>query len=109
MGKTYLGNAFSLAMLSNLPAQLQVEEVGIEDIPTDVESCVSHESTSQVLSKLLQRDVPFNRVNVSLSKGDTLYVFQVLKRPQEGQVFTAKELEEIVSSKLYKILKVTVE
>ena len=108
MGRTYLGNAFSLAMLSDLPATVRVEEVGIENIPANVESVISHESTSQVLSKLLQRDVPFNRVNVSLSKGDTLYVFQVLKRPAEGQIFTTKELEEIISSKLYKILKVSI-
>ena len=108
MGKVYLGNAFSLAMLSDLPATVRVEEVKATTIPTDAESIISHESTAQVVSRLLGREIPFNRVNVSLSKGDTLYVFQVLKRPAEGQIFTTKELEEIISSKLYKILKVSI-
>lgn len=105
----YLGNAFSLAMLSTFPSAIKVEEVGIENIPDNVESVVSHESTAQVVSRLLKREVPFNRVNISLKRGDVLYVFQVLKRPREGQIFSQAELQEIVQNHLYKILKVKVE
>jgi len=81
---------------------LMVEEVSVRDIPRDVESVVSHESTAQVLTSLLNREVKFNRVNVSLRKGDTLYVFQVLQRPREGQVFTTDELQQIINEKKYK-------
>jgi hypothetical protein len=68
---TYLGNAFSLQMLAEIPSTLKVEEVSWGEIPAGVVSVVGHQDTARVLG------VPFNRVSITLEKGDILYVAQL--------------------------------
>jgi len=74
----YLGNAFSLQMLPTLPAVVKVEEVEAGDIPADAVSVIGHVDTANVLSDILGRDVPYNRVSIQLQPGDVLYVAQVV-------------------------------
>lgn len=68
----YLANAFSLQMLD-----LKGSPVGnlnyevVSTFPDDVVSVVGHPDTAAVLG------VPCNRVNLSLKKGDVLYVAQL--------------------------------
>lgn len=69
MGKTYVGNAFSLQMLTTFPCDVHITEV--EAIPANAISVVGHQDTANVLG------VAFNRVNLHLEKGDTLYVAQL--------------------------------
>ena len=69
--KKLLANAFSLQMLSSFPCDVRIEEVSKSDIPSDVERVVGHQDTTNVLG------VPCNRINVSLNKGDVLYVAQL--------------------------------
>jgi len=71
---------------------------------------IGHESTVQVLKKLFPRlRIPDkDRTPVKVPKGDGVLVFQLYKRPAEGQVFTERELEEIVRKGLYDFLLVTV-
>ena len=65
----YLLNAFSLQMLQSFPAQVSVEEVN--QLPEGLTSAVGHADTAAVLN------VPMNRMNISLSKGDVAYVAQL--------------------------------
>ena len=62
-------NAFSLQMIKEFPATVQFVEVA--DIPKDLESCVGHKDTAQVLG------VKFNRVSVSLEKDEIFYIAQL--------------------------------
>lgn len=84
MATTYLANAFSLQMVNNFPCDIHVEEIdGIkadyiclqantpEDHPDHIVSAVGHADTANVLN------VPCNRINVSLNKGDILFVAQL--------------------------------
>lgn len=66
----YLCNAFSLQMLDSFPASVMVQEV--TELPEGLTSAIGHQDTANVLG------VPMNRVNVRLSKGDTVYVAQLL-------------------------------
>lgn len=67
----YLLNAFSLQMVSeNGGFTVKVEPV--DQLPQGLVSAVGHADTAAVLG------VKPNRVNVSLSKGDTAYVAQLM-------------------------------
>ena len=80
MGKTYLGNAFSLQML-NTSARTTIEVVPVttdEVAVADFQSCIGHADTAAVVSGLLGKPVEPNRVSVKLTAGDVLYVAQVV-------------------------------
>lgn len=67
---TYIANAFSLAMLDGKAHTITV--VPVTDFPKDAVSVVGHPDTAAVLG------VSYNRTNLKLSKGDVLYVAQLL-------------------------------
>jgi len=97
MKKIFLSNAFSLQMLGEFPASVRISEVSREEIPVDAVSIVGHKDTAAVLG------VPMNRQNITLKKGDVLYVAQLQGgRLPEG----ATSLPEGYS---FKFLKVEVE
>lgn len=76
--KKYLGNAFSLQMLDTTVAStISVVPVQASDIPVDCISCIGHPDTAQVVSGILGRAVAYDRISVSLDKGDVLYVAQI--------------------------------
>ena len=109
MANIYLANAFSLQMINNFPCDIHVEELdGInadyiciqantpEDHPNHIVSAVGHADTANVLN------VPCNRINVSLKKGDTLYVAQLIGgRLPEG-------CTKLPEGFTFKFLKVTI-
>lgn len=73
--KKYIANAFSLQMLANSQAVLIVTEISEADfkaLTADAVSAVGHPDTANVLG------VECNRMNVTLSEGDTLYVAQLV-------------------------------
>lgn len=79
MANTYLGNAFSLQMVAFSSYQLSVQEVEPTEVgASDFVSCIGHIDTAAVVSSIIGKEVPMNRINVSLEKGDTLYVAQVV-------------------------------
>lgn len=79
MANIYLGNAFSLQMITDTNYQLSVQEVEPTEVgSTNFVSCIGHIDTAVVVSNLIGKEVPMNRINVSLEKGDTLYVAQVV-------------------------------
>jgi hypothetical protein len=78
--KRYFGNAFSLQMVTSFPCNVEIEEVvdGLQiDLLLDavkdgsIMSAVGHQDTAAVLG------VPMNRINVTLGKGDILFVAQL--------------------------------
>lgn len=63
-------------------------------------SAVGHPDTAAVISDLLGKEVPANRISISLEKGDVLYVAQLVGgRLPEG----CKTLPEGFKMKFYKV------
>ena len=99
--KVYLSNAFSLSMLNLNPAAVVIVRSVNLDTVKDLllkrgfESAVGHQSTAEILTNLLGIEVPANRVSIRLQPGDTLIVFQIGLRLQEGQVLSREELLDL--------------
>ena len=79
----YVSNAFSLQMLNMekvntvITSPLSVEEVKELLLTNDFVSAVGHPDTAVIISSILNVNIPFNRINVSLSPGDVLIVAQL--------------------------------
>ena len=58
-------------------------------------SAVGHEATAQFLTLLLGINIPFNRVSISMTKGDQALVFRLKTRLPEGRVLTIEEMKNI--------------
>ncbi len=112
-GNVYLTNTFSIAMLPNKEVQINFKPIKFEEAKEILEtenviSHISHQSTAQILSELLKRDISLNRSNLKLNEGDTIIVFQIYQRPKEGQIFSIKELEDILEKRNYNFWKVDI-
>lgn len=62
-------NAFSIQMLDEFPAKVEIEE--INRLPENLTSFVGHADTAKILG------VRHNRGNISLKKGDVAYIAQL--------------------------------
>lgn len=58
-------------------------------------SAIGHESTAQIMSELLQVNVPVNRIQFSQELNQTALVFKLKGRAPEGVILTKKEIEAI--------------
>lgn len=75
----HLSNAFSLNMLGEYPATIEVEECGLDTakvLAKNSVSAVGHADTAAVFSDVLGQTVPANRTTVLLQKGEQLLVGQ---------------------------------
>jgi hypothetical protein len=100
--RLYIANAFSLGMLETSPTKevlLRIKEIDVETVKAMLTqpfiSAVGHESTAKLLTALLGVEVPYNRIQVRLQKGDRLLVFQLLTRLEEGKVLDEDELRRL--------------
>ena len=102
----YIANAFSLQMIGNLVKEggVNISFTEISDLneikESETISAVGHPDTAAVISNLLGKEVPANRININLEKGDVLYVAQIIGgRLPEG----CKTLPENFSMRFYKV------
>ncbi len=71
-------------------------EEGKKLIANGFTSAVGHQSTCDVISKLLGVDVKMNRMEYSQGVGQTALVFKLKGRPtEEGQILTVADIEKI--------------
>ena len=98
---TFIGNAFSLQMLTTPDALISVMPADWDDVPADAISCIGHADTAAVASQLAGREIPCQRISVLLNPGDEIYVVQVVGgRLPEG----CTTLPEGVTMTLKKVL-----
>ena len=104
-GNVYLTNAFSLNMLEKGKAIVNIEEISIDEALRFLEegyiSYISHPSTAQILESMFNIKVDVRREPLKLKSGDTVVVFQIKKRPSEGQIFTPEEVKSIVEEGMF--------
>jgi hypothetical protein len=87
-------------MLSSFPSTLMVREASLEEVKELLSngtftSAIGHQATAELLTKLLNIQVPFNRTQIQLSSSDILIVFQLLTRLEEGKILTEEELAKL--------------
>jgi len=58
-------------------------------------SAVGHNSTADIMSRVLGITVPYNRIQVFLEPNDEAVCFILKARPPEGRVLTAEELQQL--------------
>jgi hypothetical protein len=58
-------------------------------------SAIGHETTAKFLTQLLGIDIPFNRIQIKMRKGDKAIVFKLIDRLPEGKVLSETELKNI--------------
>ncbi len=92
----FLANAMSISMLPPQGATVRISPITVGEVRAllaeGFQSAVGHPSTAQVLSTLLGVEVPPNRVSISLQVGDTLVVFQLGVRLEEGKILSSEEV-----------------
>ena len=98
MGKRYILNGFSPNMIGQMDICTVVfYRAKWDDVANAIKkgaiSAIGHDSTAKIISTVVGHDVPANRVNVSLNKGDTGYIITLPFRPVEGKVYTADEIK----------------
>ncbi len=58
-------------------------------------SAIGHKSTADIMSELLQYEVPMNRVQFEQQAGQKAVVFKLKGRPPEGVILNRDEIEKI--------------
>ena len=58
-------------------------------------SAVGHQSTSSILTTLLETEIPVNRIQFAQETGQKALVFKLNGRPEEGKILTVEDIEEI--------------
>ncbi len=61
----------------------------------EVQSAIGHAATAELLSELLQRPVPVNRIAAKLQPGDSALVLRLTQRLPEGRILDAAELASL--------------
>ena len=85
MKPNYLTNSFSINMLADVNASVDIRVINPDVVPQDAISAIGHADTAAIVSGILGRDIPCNRASITLKYGDTLYVAQYIgPRLSEG-------------------------
>ena len=58
-------------------------------------SYIGHESTAEIVSKLLEKPIGFCRKELKQKVGQMALVFQLKERAQEGSILTMDQIEEV--------------
>ena len=58
-------------------------------------SAIGHQSTADILTKLLSVEVPMNRIVYNQQVGDTAIIFKLKSRADEGKILSIEEIEKI--------------
>lgn len=61
----------------------------------ELDSAIGHASTAQIMTTLLDVEVPVNRQMFCQQPGQAALVFKLAGRPEEGKILTVEEIQEI--------------
>lgn len=59
------------------------------------ESAVGHKATAEILSQILEAEIPQNRIQAKQESGQIAIVFSMNKRIEEGRILSREEIEKI--------------
>lgn len=61
----------------------------------DILSAVGHKSIADILTTLLQKEIPANRIEYAQNVNENALVFKLNGRAEEGKILTADEIQEM--------------
>ena len=115
--RIYVLNSFSLNMLEfddmGRQADVTIVPLALPRVKElfdgkEIISAIGHESTAKVLSSIVGKEVPANRIQIKLNEGDVALVFQIMQRLEEGQVLSDEEIQKLLGEGKIKFFKVRV-
>ena len=97
----YILNSATLPLKSGKEYTIKAKELTIEEAKEILQaepfiSAVGHEATAKALTNVFGVEIPLNRIQIFLDKGDKLLSIILKKRLEEGKVLkTIEELNQI--------------
>jgi hypothetical protein len=76
------------------PTTLEIARILVNK-PEGFISAIGHQSTAEILTNLLQIEVPMNRINFEQQVLQMALVFKLKQRAPEGVILSAEQIEEI--------------
>jgi hypothetical protein len=58
-------------------------------------SAIGHEATAEIMSRLLDKEIPMNRIQFYQQVGQVAIVFKLNERPAEGIVLNREQVEQV--------------
>lgn len=74
---------------------ITLEEAKLIVSKNEIDSAVGHQSTADILTTLLGKEIPMNRQMFSQKIGQSCIVFKLSGRPEEGKILNKQEIEDI--------------
>jgi hypothetical protein len=100
-GKIYLADGFSFYWLFNNPSIVEISQ-GVDRLVVkfllnnaSVICQIGDKYTADILSKLLDIEVPVGRPGIFLKPGDYLYIFRISSIVEKGQVLSKEEVLDL--------------
>jgi len=97
----YVLNSATLPLKSGKEYIIKAKEISIEEAKEILQvepfiSAVGHDATAKALTNVFGIEIPLNRIQIFLDKGDKLLSIILKKRLEEGKVIkTVEELNQI--------------
>lgn len=88
--KKYLTNAISPKML-NIGVEATLKRISLaeaSELAKDAIDAISHEITAPIVGVLIDKEVQFNRINITLNKGDVVVAVIPMFRADSAREFT---------------------
>ena len=105
---TYLANAFSPSMLSQLPADVEFQRVDQKEFCEAISgsiNAVGHKGTVDLINTLCNTDLTVNRVAIKAGVGDIIYIVTLNFRLEEGRILTSEEVQKAYEESKILLLK----
>jgi len=105
---TYLANAFSPSMLSQLPADVEFQRVDQKEFCEAISgsiNAVGHKGTVDLINTLCNTDLTVNRVAIKAGVGDIIYIVTLNFRLEEGRILTSEEVRKAYEESKILLLK----
>lgn len=99
-----LGNTYPIAIFNGpvctTNGLYRISDLGVEEakeliVRHGFESAVGHEASAQVLSAILEVEVPMNRIEYFQAVGQKAIALKLNVRPPEGQILSAEEMFKV--------------
>ena len=106
----YITNGFSPSMLK-LPADVEFKEVSKDEFcgaASKGVNAIGHTGTIDLINKLCGTALSVNRISITATVGDEIYIIMLTTRLEEGKVLNADEIQCMYNEGKVRLVKAKV-